>query len=65
MANDPQYEKLNLHRSHIYNNISSAYRYMARRGGDKQRANFMAKAKTALIRAIESAHKKVYWTYGP
>src|SRR5262249_1889023 len=35
VAHNPLYDNLNLHRSHIYNNISSAYRYMAQRSADE------------------------------
>jgi hypothetical protein len=37
----------------MYNNISTAYRYMARRGPKTREVEFVDKAKKALLRAIE------------
>jgi transcriptional regulator with XRE-family HTH domain len=46
-------ENSGMHRCHVYNNISIAYRYSARRTEGENKAVHLRKAKQAVVRAID------------
>jgi transcriptional regulator with XRE-family HTH domain len=53
VAQNPRLENSGMHRCHVYNNISIAYRHRAWLAGDDDKNAFLQKAKQAVIRAID------------